>query len=109
VLAWLVGSFERPVIGELWLFPSSGDPRLVANAPGFLPTGPTCTHAVGLRWTGRDSVTLDIRASCDAALLPRAPERSVSVLSPWRTVRVNSALTRLTISSSSAARSSVSR
>ncbi len=84
VLAWLIGTADRPVIGELWLFPMDGQPRLIAAAPSFLPTGPGCTHAALLRWTGRDAVTLDIQATCSAPLLPRAPQRSVSVLSPWR-------------------------
>ena len=84
VLAWLVGTPEHPTIGELWLYPESGAAQRVAAAPGFLPTGASCTHAVGLRWTGQDSIALDIQASCDAPLLPRAPVRSVAVLSPWR-------------------------
>lgn len=84
VLAWLIGTADHPVIGELWLFPRRGEPRLVSRAPSFLPTGPGCTHAARLRWTGRDAVTLDIQATCSAPLLPRAPQRSVSVLSPWR-------------------------
>lgn len=84
VLAWLVGSSERPVVGELWLYPRVGSPRLIAAAPSFLPTGPTCTHGTELRWTSEDSVTLDVQATCKATLLPRAPERSLAVLAPWR-------------------------
>ncbi len=84
ILAWLVGTPEKPVIGELWSYPEAGPPRLVAAAPGFLPTGPTCAHGARLRQTGPSSVTLDIKATCTGALLPRAPERSVSVLAPLR-------------------------
>jgi hypothetical protein len=84
VLAWLVGTPEKPVIGELWLYPEAGPTRLIATAPGFLPTGPTCTHGTRLSQTGPSSVTLDIKATCTGALLPRAPERSVSVLAPLR-------------------------
>lgn len=84
VLAWLIGTPEHPVIGELWLYPAEGPSRLVAAAPGFLPTGPGCSHAALLRWAGREAVSLDIEATCSAPLLPRAPQRSVRLLSPWR-------------------------
>jgi hypothetical protein len=84
VLAWLVGTPERPIVGELWLYPEVGPARLVASAPGFLPTGPTCTHGARLSQTGPSSVTLDVKATCTGPLLPRAPERSVSVLAPLR-------------------------
>lgn len=84
VLAWLAGTAEKPVIGELWLFPEEGKPRLLSTAPSFLPTGPTCTHETRLDQTGPNSVALDIRASCAAPLLPRTPERSLSVFAPSR-------------------------
>jgi len=84
VLAWLVGSPERPVIGELWLYPEQGPARLVSMAPSFLPTGPTCTHDARLEQTGPNSVSLDVWATCTAPLLPRTAERSVSVLAPLR-------------------------
>lgn len=84
VLAWLVGSPERPVIGELWLYPEQGPARLVSTAPSFLPTGPTCTHDARLDQTGPNSVSLEIWATCTAPLLPRTAERSVSVLAPLR-------------------------
>jgi hypothetical protein len=84
VLAWLIGTPDKPVIGELWLYPEAGPARLVATAPAFLPTGPSCTHAAHLQQTGPSSITLDIQASCNTPLLPRAPVRSVSVLEPLR-------------------------
>jgi hypothetical protein len=84
VLAWLVGTPEKPVIGELWLYPEQGPSRLVTAAPGYLPTGPTCAHGARLSQTGPSSVTLDIRATCTGSLLPRAPVRSVTVLAPLR-------------------------
>jgi hypothetical protein len=84
VLAWLIGTPDKPVIGELWLFPEDGPPRLISGAPGFLPTGPTCSHDAHLDQTGPNSVALDIRASCAAPLLPRTPDRSVAVLAPLR-------------------------
>lgn len=84
VLAWLVGTPEKPSVGELWFFPEQGAPRLVSAAPGFLPTGPSCNHGARLAQTGPSSVTLDILATCSAPLLPRAPVRSVTVLAPTR-------------------------
>lgn len=84
VLAWLAGTQDKPVIGELWRFPEEGAPRLLSSAPGFLPTGPTCTHEARLDQTGPNSVSLDIHATCAAPLLPRTPERSVSVFAPGR-------------------------
>ncbi len=84
ILAWAVGTPDRPVVGELWLYPEQGEPRLVMAAPGFLPTGPGCSHGTRLGRAGPSSVTLDIKATCSGPLLPRAPERSVSVLAPLR-------------------------
>jgi hypothetical protein len=84
VLAWAVGTPDRPVVGELWLYPEQGEPRLVLAAPGFLPTGPGCSHGARLTHAGPSTVMLDIKATCSGPLLQRAPERSVSVLAPFR-------------------------
>jgi hypothetical protein len=84
ILAWAVGTPEKPVVGELWAYPEQGEPRLVMAAPGFLPTGPGCSHGARLTHAGPSSVTLDIKATCTSQLLPRSPERSVSVLAPLR-------------------------
>jgi hypothetical protein len=84
VLAWAVGTPEKPVVGELWLYPEQGEPRLVLAAPGFLPTGPGCSHGARLAHAGPSTVMLDIKATCSGPLLLRAPERSVSVLAPLR-------------------------
>lgn len=84
VLAWLVGTPENPQIGELWSYPEKDEPRRVLAAPTFLPTGPGCSHGARLTHAGPSSVTLDIKATCPGPLLPRAPERSVSVLAPLR-------------------------
>lgn len=84
ILAWAVGTPDKPVVGELWAYPEQGEPRLVLAAPGFLPTGPGCNHGARLTHAGPSSVTLDIKATCSGPLLPRSPERSVSVLAPLR-------------------------
>jgi hypothetical protein len=84
VLAWAVGTTEKPIVGELWLYPEQGAPRLVLAAPSFLPTGPGCSHGARLEHAGPSTVMLDIKATCSGALLLRAPERSVSVLAPLR-------------------------
>jgi hypothetical protein len=84
ILAWLIGTPENPIIGELWFYPEQGEPHRVMAAPGFLPTGPGCSHGARLTHAGPSSVTLDIKAACTTLLLPRSPERSVSVLGPLR-------------------------
>lgn len=84
VLAWLVGTPEKPVVGELWLYAEGRPPELITTAPTFLPTGEGCTHGARLTQTGPDSVSLDLKATCTGALLSRAPVRSVSVLAPRR-------------------------
>lgn len=84
VLAWAVGTPEHPTIGELWFYPENGDPRLIMAAPGFLPTGPGCSHGARLTHAGASTVALDIEATCSGPLLPRAPERSVTLLAPLR-------------------------
>jgi len=84
IVAWAVGTPERDIVGELWAYPVSGDPRLILAAPGFLPTGPGCSHGARLNHAGPSTITLDIKATCNGALLARAPERSVSVLAPLR-------------------------
>jgi hypothetical protein len=84
VLAWAVGTPDHPSIGELWLYPESGEPRLILSAPTFLPTGPGCSHGARLTHAGPSTVALDIEATCSGPLLPRAPERSVTLLAPLR-------------------------
>jgi hypothetical protein len=84
VLAWLVGTEERPVVGELWFYPENGPARLIRAAPGFLPTGASCSHSARLTHAGVASVILDVKAVCPGPLLPRAPVRSVSLLAPMR-------------------------
>lgn len=84
VVAWTVPKPGAPPAapGELWLYPAEGAPKRLFQLPGFVPTGPACTHAAALLQTGSKSVTLDVSASCTTALLPRAPARSVSVIVP---------------------------
>src|SRR4051812_4917309 len=52
VLAWAVGTTDKPVVGELWFYPEQGEPRLVLAAPSFLPTGPGCSHGARLAHAG---------------------------------------------------------
>jgi hypothetical protein len=56
--------------------------RVLAKLPSYMPTGPGCHHTVSLSQTGPQTVTLDVRARCDAALVPRSPTRGIVVLSP---------------------------
>jgi hypothetical protein len=82
VVAWLVDQPEGGRIGELWLFPNEGAPKRLAAPPSVVPTGPACQHTVELEATGKNSVTLDVSATCTTPLLPRAPTRSLSVVAP---------------------------
>lgn len=68
--------------GELWFFPGKGAARRLLTQPAFLPAGPGCRFATDLAETGEHSVTLDILASCDTQLMPRAPVRAIVVLRP---------------------------
>lgn len=86
VLAWLVGTPGSHQVGEAWFYPAAQEPRRLAQAPSFIPTGPSCRHAAQLTQSGPASVMLDVHARCDSPLLPRAPTRSVSVLAPRRTL-----------------------
>ena len=45
VLAWAVGTPEHPSIGELWLYPESGDPRLIMAAPASCRRGQAAATA----------------------------------------------------------------
>lgn len=88
-MAWLAAAgaekaaAEPPAAG-LWLFPAAGQPRRVAEFPGFVPTGPGCQHDLKLTRTGPQTVTLEVAARCEARLLPRSPVRALLVLAPLR-------------------------
>jgi hypothetical protein len=85
IVAWTVprvANAPRQAPGELWLFPTAGAPKKLTALPGFVPSGPACRHVPSLALTGPHSVTLDVSAECTATLLPRAPVRALSVLSP---------------------------
>lgn len=88
-LAWTRARAEAAdaeTTGELLLVgPKIAPPgRIIAKMPPFVPAGPGCHHTVALAQTGPQTVTLDIAARCDAALLPRSPTRGIAVLSPNR-------------------------
>jgi hypothetical protein len=89
VVAWTVPAGGAPgaltVPGELWLYPADGPARKLFELPGFVPSGPACTHTPSLWQTGPRSVTLDVSAKCTATLLPRAPTRAISVIAPLAT------------------------
>lgn len=68
--------------GALWVFPSAGEPKQLAELPGFVPSGPDCKLAATLARTGPKTVTLDVRAECKGALIARAPVRALVVVAP---------------------------
>jgi hypothetical protein len=67
-------------MGELWLFPKTGEARRLAPLPGFVPAGAGCTLDTRLDRTGAASVTLDVSARCETSLIARAPVRAVIVM-----------------------------
>ncbi|HEY3497314.1 MAG TPA: hypothetical protein VGK73_21605 [Polyangiaceae bacterium] len=84
-VAWLLG--EAPDAGtaragELWLYPAEGEARQLAKLPDFVPSGPTCKLTTTLLRTGPHTLTLDAVATCDGALIARAPVRALMVLAP---------------------------
>jgi len=83
-VAWLVptATAKDAPAGELWYFPSAGEARRLSAVPSFVPSGPDCTSSTKLAQTGAHSVTLDVLASCGAALIARAPTRAIQVLTP---------------------------
>ncbi len=88
-VAWLMrsapGDGEAPHQGAaLWYYPAGGEPRLLAEPPGFIPTSSDCTANAALAHTGPTTVTLELRASCSEPRLPRSPMGSLQVLAPAR-------------------------
>ena len=83
-LAWLVPAPKEKDVapGELWYFPSGGAAHSIAPLPGFVPSSADCTLSSSLTQTGPHSATLDVRASCNSALIARAPSRALLVVSP---------------------------
>jgi hypothetical protein len=76
------GTAEAGAPGELWLHPSSGEPKRLVALPGFVPSGASCRHEPSLAQTGPKSVTLDVAAHCEPPLLARTPKRAVVIVAP---------------------------
>jgi hypothetical protein len=51
-VTWTLPSAAGGAPGELWLHPSSGEPRKLATLPGFVPSGPGCRLEPSLVQTG---------------------------------------------------------
>lgn len=85
VLAWTrqPARGSTPASGALWLY-GDGEPRRLAELPGFVPVSPDCEHVASLDQTGPHTVTVDVTARCTARLVARAPTRSVLVVDPKR-------------------------
>jgi hypothetical protein len=83
-LAWLVPAPKEKDAppGELWYFPNGAPARSIAALPGFVPSSADCTLTSTLTQTGSHSATLDVTASCNTALIARAPSRALLVVSP---------------------------
>ncbi len=68
--------------GQVEFAPKQGPARTLYTVPGFMPTGPDCTHQVSFALTGPRTATADAAAICRVGLLPRAPNRVLTVLAP---------------------------
>jgi hypothetical protein len=81
-VAWMVADpadAGTRAAAELWLFPAGAEARRLTPLPGFVPAGAGCTLEPRLERTGASSVTLDVSARCESALIARAPVRAVVV------------------------------
>ena len=84
VAAWTVPAShdERDAGGELWWYPKGAEARLLAETPGFIPSGKGCTRTASLVQTGPYTMTLEVSAECTTKLLARAPVRAVLIVTP---------------------------
>jgi hypothetical protein len=74
---------ETASTGELVFFGGNTPAgRVVGTMPPFVPSGPGCKHTVTFAETGPRTVTLDIGAHCDQALVARSPTRGLAVIAP---------------------------
>ncbi|HEX6765042.1 MAG TPA: hypothetical protein VF103_06180 [Polyangiaceae bacterium] len=84
-VAWVLADSATdaaPPNGEAWWFPGNGAPRRLTTLPGFVPTGPTCKLVTALARTGPHTVTVDLRADCQGALIQRSAVRALVALAP---------------------------
>ena len=83
-VAWLVTETDAgaPPGGEVWFFPANAPPRRLTGLPGFIPTMPTCKLVTALARSGPHTVSLDVRAECEGAVIQRSPVRALVVLAP---------------------------
>lgn len=68
--------------GALFVFPNAGEPRKLAELPGFVPAGPGCKLSAALARTGPHTVTVDASGECGGAFIARAPSRALLVVAP---------------------------
>lgn len=86
VVAWLVSGGQSAGQGReepLVLFERDAPPKTLAPFPAFVPRGESCALETELTATGPTTVTWDVAANCAAGtLIPRSPQRSLSVIAP---------------------------
>jgi hypothetical protein len=83
-VAWLLSDADAgaAVGGEAWFFPANAPARRLTGLPGFVPTMPTCKLVTALTRSGPHTVSLDVRAECQGAVIQRSPVRALVVLAP---------------------------
>jgi hypothetical protein len=82
VLVWAVPDEPGQARGALWLHRRRGPPVAVTRVPPFVPSGPDCTAETRLWHSGPRTVTLEVRARCEAPRIARAPVGALIVVQP---------------------------
>jgi len=73
---------EETPPGELYLYRQQEPPVKILDFPTFLPSAPSCTTTSSLTHDSPRTVEIDLRVSCKAQLVARAPTRAVALLEP---------------------------
>ncbi len=76
------GAPDDAAPGELYLYRKQDPPEKILEFPSFLPSGPTCSTTSALTQDSPRTVEVDLRVSCQAQLVARAPTRAVVLLEP---------------------------
>lgn len=85
IVAWTLPdqASNEALPGELWFYPTQGEPKKLLDFPSFLPTGPDCTPVASLSQSGTRTLSVDVRVSCASRLLARAPTRALCSVDPF--------------------------
>jgi len=83
-LIWVIpaksGEEWNGPMGELWLFPAGGDAKKLLALPGWMPSGPGCSHQSRLALLGGATALVDVVAKCERSLPQRTPVRALALV-----------------------------